>query len=187
MKLDVERQKNCNECQTIALLMAGIDLSVGPLAGFLVVVASFFINADSSYPTMVTGFALMFIAALVVGAINGFLIRFANFTPIAATLAMFMGIQGMSFLLRNNPDGYINNTVMEWVNWQVGPIPIAFAVLVAVALTLEYVLRKKRSGWQLRAAGSEEEYARRIGVRINRTFITGISRVHYSRPAAQYY
>ena len=159
--------------QTIALLMAGIDLSVGPLAGFLVVVASFFINADSSYPTMVTGFALMFIAALVVGAINGFLIRFANFTPIAATLAMFMGIQGMSFLLRNNPDGYINNTVMEWVNWQVGPIPIAFAVLVAVALALEYVLRKKRIGWQLRAAGSEEEYARRIGVRINFTFIYG--------------
>ena len=159
--------------QTIALLMAGIDLSVGPLAGFLVVVASFFINADSSYPTIVLGFALMFAAALVVGAINGFLMRFANFTPIAATLAMFMGIQGMSFLLRNNPDGYINNTVMEWVNWQVGPIPIAFAVLVAVALTLEYVLRKKRSGWQLRAAGSEEEYARRIGVRINRTFIYG--------------
>ena len=159
--------------QTIALLMAGIDLSVGPLAGFLVVVASFFINADSSYPTIVLGFALMFAAALVVGAINGFLMRFANFTPIAATLAMFMGIQGMSFLLRNNPDGYINNTVMEWVNWQVGPIPIAFAVLVAVALALEYVLRKKRIGWQLRAAGSEEEYARRIGVRINFTFIYG--------------
>ena len=30
--------------QTVALLMGGIDLSVGPLAGFLVVVASFFVN-----------------------------------------------------------------------------------------------------------------------------------------------
>ena len=29
--------------QTVALMVAGIDLSVGPLAGFLVVVASFFI------------------------------------------------------------------------------------------------------------------------------------------------
>ena len=30
--------------QTVALLTGGIDLSVGPLAGFLVVVASFFVN-----------------------------------------------------------------------------------------------------------------------------------------------
>ena len=35
--------------QTVALLMlGGIDLSVGPLAGFLVVVASFFINDEQS-------------------------------------------------------------------------------------------------------------------------------------------
>ena len=30
--------------QTIAMLLGGIDLSVGPLAGLLVVVGSFFIN-----------------------------------------------------------------------------------------------------------------------------------------------
>ena len=34
--------------QTVALLTGGIDLSVGPLAGFLVVVASFFVNDGKS-------------------------------------------------------------------------------------------------------------------------------------------
>ena len=34
--------------QTVAVLSAGIDLSVGPLAGFLVVVASFFMNDGQS-------------------------------------------------------------------------------------------------------------------------------------------
>lgn len=159
--------------QTVALLMAGIDLSVGPLAGFLVVVASFFINDDRSIGTIVVGFALMFGAALVVGAINGLLIRFANFTPIAATLAMYIGIQGMSFLLRDSPGGYINATVTDWINLQMGPIPLAFAALVVIAIVGEYVLRKTRKGWELRAAGSEEESARRIGVRINRTFVYG--------------
>lgn len=159
--------------QTVALLMAGIDLSVGPLAGFLVVVASFFINDDKSAGTIVAGFALMFGAALLVGAINGLLIRFANFTPIAATLAMYIGIQGMSFLLRDSPGGYINAAVTDWINWQMGPIPMAFAALVVIALVGEYVLRKTRKGWELRAAGSEEESARRIGVRINRTFVYG--------------
>ena len=159
--------------QTIALLMGGIDLSVGPLAGFLVVVASFFIN-DSRPPWMIAaGFALMFLGALVVGTINGALVRFANFTPIAATLAMYIGLQGMSFLLRNAPDGYISGAVSDVINWQVGPIPLAFVLLVALALAGEYAMRNMRLGWQLRATGSNEESARRIGVRIDRTFVAG--------------
>ena len=159
--------------QTIALLMGGIDLSVGPLAGFLVVVASFFINDDKSAMMIAAGFALMFAGAFVVGSINGVLIRFANFTPIAATLAMFIGLQGMSFLLRDAPDGYINFAVTEIINAQIGPIPAAFIVLVAIAMALEYALRKAQAGWRLRAIGSDAEKARRIGIRIDRAFVSG--------------
>jgi ribose transport system ATP-binding protein len=159
--------------QTIALLMGGIDLSVGPLAGFLVVVASFFVNDDKSSTMITAGFLLIFLGAFIVGAINGLLIRFANFTPIAATLAMYIGLQGMSFLLRDGPAGYINAAVVDVINYQFGPIPVAFAVLVAFALAGEYALRNLRLGWQLRATGSNEESARRIGVRIDRTFVCG--------------
>ena len=159
--------------QTVALLMGGIDLSVGPLAGFLVVVASFFINEGKSPWMIAAGFALMFGGALIVGAINGLLIRFANFTAIAATLAMYIGLQGMSFLLRNAPDGYISAAVVDVINTQIGPIPLAFVVLVAFALIGEYGLRNWRLGWQLRAAGSNEDSARRIGVRTDRTFVAG--------------
>lgn len=159
--------------QTVALLVAGIDLSVGPLAGFLVVIASFFVNDDKSSTMIAVGFLLMFGGAFVVGAVNGFLIRFANFTPIAATLAMYIGIQGLSFLLRDGPGGYISANVVDVINWQFGPIPVAFLVLVAFALAGEYALRNSRPGWQLRAMGSDEELARRIGVRIDRTFVAG--------------
>ena len=157
--------------QTVALLVAGIDLSVGPLAGFLVVIASFFINEDKSPATIALGFGLMFVGALVVGTVNGVLIRFARFTPIAATLAMYIGIQGLSFLLRDGPGGYINAAVVDAVNWQIGPIPIAFLVLVAFALGGEYALRNSRGGWRLRAVGCDEESARRMGVRVDRTVI----------------
>src|SRR3984957_12160671 len=50
--------------QTIVLLLGAIDLSVGPLAGFLVVVASFFINDDKSGLTIAAGFALVFLGAV---------------------------------------------------------------------------------------------------------------------------
>jgi len=36
---------------------------------------------------------------------------------------MYIGLQGMSFLLRDNPDGYINANVVAIVTWQFGPIP----------------------------------------------------------------
>jgi ribose transport system ATP-binding protein len=159
--------------QTVALFLGAIDLSVGPLAGFLVVVASFFINDDQSTLMLAAGFVLVLLGGIVVGTINGTLIRFANFTPIAATLAMYIGLQGMSFLLRDNPGGYINANVVEILTWQFGPIPAAFIVLALMAIAGEYLLRNSRPGWRLRATGSYEESARRVGVRINRTFLLG--------------
>jgi ribose transport system ATP-binding protein len=159
--------------QTVALLMGGIDLSVGPLVGFLVVVASFFINDDKSTGMITAGFVLMFAVAFVVGTINGILIRFANFTAIAATLAVYVALQGMSFLLRDQPDGYINARVVEVVTWQWGPFPVAFIVLAIFAVVGEYLLRQSKLGWQLRATGSDEESARRIGVWTDGTFIGG--------------
>lgn len=159
--------------QTIPLLLSGIDLSVGPLAGFLVVVASFFVNDGQGGGAILEGFALMLVGALAVGTINGLLIRYANFTPIAATLAMYIGLQGCSFLLRDGPGGYINADVVSIITWQIGPLPGAFVLLVAVATGAELVLRQARVGWQLRATGSDQESARRLGLRIDRTFLLG--------------
>lgn len=159
--------------QTVAMLLAGIDLSVGPLAGFLVVVASFFITDGQSTGMMALGFALMAGVAVLVGLVNGILIRFAGFTPIAATLAMYIGLQGCAFLLRDSPGGYIDAGVVEWITWQIGPIPLAFVVLLGLAFAAEYMLRRRKLGWQLRATGSNEDSARRIGLRIDRTFVAG--------------
>ena len=159
--------------QTVALLLAGVDLSVGPLAGFLVVVASFFVNDGQPWPMILAGFLLMFGGAVVVGTINGCLIRFANFTPIAATLAMYIGLQGCSFLLRDGPGGYINASVTDILTMQVGPVPLATLALAACVIASEYALRNTRPGWQVRAVGSDEESARRIGVRVDRVVILG--------------
>jgi ribose transport system ATP-binding protein len=159
--------------QTIPLLLSGVDLSVGPLAGFLVVIASFFVNEGAGAATMTAGFALMAVAALAVGTINGLLIRFAKFTPIAATLAMYIGLQGCSFLLRDGPEGYIDSDVVGFINVQIGAVPVAFLLMVGLAVLGEIALRRTRAGWRLRATGSDEDVARRIGLPIERTFVLG--------------
>ncbi len=159
--------------QTVVMLMAGIDLSVGPLCGFLVVIASFYVNDDKSAGTIAIGFILMVFTSAAVGLFNGALIRFANFTAIAATMAVYMGLQGASFLLRDHPDGFINGTVSDWITWKLGPLPVSFIILALVAILGEYALRKSLVGWRLRAVGSSEESARRIGIRVNPTFVMG--------------
>jgi ribose transport system ATP-binding protein len=159
--------------QTVSLLLGGIDLSVGPLSGLLVVVASFFINDGAPAAAIAIGAVVMVAVAIAVGLVNGALIRFARFTPVAATLAMYIALQGTSFVLRDGPDGYINADVVAVLQATAGPIPAAFIALAAAALLAEFALRRRRWGWRLRATGSDEESARRVGVKIDRTVILG--------------
>ncbi|MFM6974181.1 MAG: ATP-binding cassette domain-containing protein [Agromyces sp.] len=159
--------------QTIALLTGGIDLSVGPLAGLAVVVASFFINDGSPGWMIGLGFVLMLSVSLATGFVNGGFIRYLKFTAIAATLTTYIALQGFSFLLRDAPEGYINKAIMSAITFKLGPVPASFVVLTILVIVLEYRLRKSRWGWSLRAAGSNEESARRVGVNINRTIVLG--------------
>ena len=157
--------------QTIALFIAGIDLSVGPLAGFLVVVGSFFLNDDKSAAVMLFGILLMLVAAVVTGGVNGVLVRYGNFTAVAATLAVFIALQGLSFVLRSSPGGLIASSVTDVIKWKVGPVPLVFIALVLVSIAMEYSLRNRPWGLRLRALGSNEESARRLGVPTDRTAI----------------
>ncbi|MBI3429778.1 MAG: ATP-binding cassette domain-containing protein [Actinobacteria bacterium] len=157
--------------QTIVLMTGGIDLSVGPASGVLLVVASFFVNDGKSFWAIALGFILIPIVSLVIGLANGSLIRFAKFTPVAGTLTVYIALIGIGFLLRPAPGGYINTTVTDLLLKSIGPFPYAFIVLTVVAVLLEIALRKTRWGIQLRASGSNEESARRLGVNINRTIM----------------
>ena len=115
----------------------------------------------------------MLACALGVGLLNGALIRFARFTPVAATLVTYTALGGLAFTLRDAPDGYIAASVTEFISKKIGPVPIAFIVFVLCALLLELGLRRARWGLRLRAVGSDEESARRVGVPVNRTAILG--------------
>jgi ribose transport system ATP-binding protein len=159
--------------QNIALLTGGIDLSVGPLAGFLVVVASFFVNDGKSVGMLVLGLLLMIGVAVATGLVNGSLIRYARFTPIAATLALYIAFGGLALLLRPTQGGFITQGFQDAVNYSIGPLPVAFVVIVVLTAVMEVFLRRRRWGWRLRAVGSEETAARSIGIDVNRTVIAG--------------
>ncbi len=120
--------------QQMAMLIGGIDLSVGPLAGFAVVVGSFFVTEGVGAGGTVVGFAAMFGACVAVGVVNFALARWVGMSPVIATLVTFTMLQGLGLLLRETPDGVIDTGVATALGTTVGFVPIAFLVAVGTAL-----------------------------------------------------
>lgn len=155
--------------QLLVIMTGGIDLSVGPLSGFVLVVLSFIWVEGVTLGGIIAGFLLVAALAILLGAINGGLVRGLKFTPVAATLVTYIALQGVSLIMRPQLGGYIDPGVMEGITTKIGPIPVAFVIAVMLAVGLELALRYSRAGMSLRAAGSDEVIAKKIGVRTNFT------------------
>lgn len=154
--------------QLIVMLTGGIDLSVGPLSGALVVVASFFIVEGYGVGWWILGLVLMFVLAGLVGLANGSMVRYARVTPVVATLVTFTALQGLSLVLRDAPGGVIALDVVDVLNTRIGPIPVAVIVGAVLLLVLERYSRRSTAGLSLRGAGSAEQPARNRGIPVGR-------------------
>lgn len=153
--------------QLVVVLAGGIDLAVGPLAGLVVVVLSFFAGAAASAGSVISGLLLALVVSVSVGLLHGLLIRKVGLSPVVTTLATYIGLQGVSLTLRPTPVGYIGPDLASVLEQKIGPIPVAFMGLTAVAVVAELWLRRTRPGIGLRAVGSDEVSALRLGARVN--------------------
>jgi ribose transport system permease protein/ribose transport system ATP-binding protein len=153
--------------QLVVVLTGGVDLAVGPLAGLVVVVLSFFAGAMESTGSVISGLLLAFVISVGVGLVHGLLIRKVGLSPVVTTLATYIGLQGVSLTLRPTPTGYVGPDFGNVLEQKIGPIPAAFVVLAVVAIVAEIVLRRSRPGIGLRAAGSDGVSAHRLGARVN--------------------
>jgi ribose transport system ATP-binding protein len=86
-------------------------------------------------------------------------------------LTVYIALIGIGFLLRPAPGGYFNATFTKLLLTKAGPIPYTFIILVAAAILFEIIVRRTKWGVRLRASGSSEEAARRLGVNIDFTII----------------
>jgi ribose transport system ATP-binding protein len=154
--------------QVLVMLTGGIDVSAGPVVGLVANIASFYLIDLATTGTLVTGWVLMLGGALLVGLLNWTLIDVVRLSPLIATLTTYMGVQGVSFVLRPNPGGSISVTTTDAISRSLGAIPAAFVVVAVLAVVLEVVLRRRRPGIVVRAAGSREESARVNGIEVRR-------------------
>ncbi|HEY6629357.1 MAG TPA: amidohydrolase family protein [Acidimicrobiia bacterium] len=151
--------------QTHALLVGYLDLSVGAMISFGVVIASFWIPADASTSQILTGVGTIFACGLVLGLVNAGLVRGVKIPSIIATLATLSILDGISLTLRPTPGGTIDPGFTSLLRGGIGPVPLAFILVVLGAGALDLWLHSSGSGLQTRSVGFDERSARRSGVR----------------------
>jgi ribose transport system ATP-binding protein len=155
--------------QTNALLVGGFDVSVGALITMCVVVASFTLQPDKSWPVLLVGALALIGVGLATGVFNATLIRVLRLPSIIATLGTLSILQGASLLLRDHPEGFINADVIDALNTSVGFVPYAFIGVAVLAVLADVWLYRTRSGLALRAVGLDNTSSRRLGMATGRT------------------
>ena len=154
-----------------AILVGRIDLSVGALAGFVVVLASFLTPEGASAGDALWGSALILAICAGFGLAQGWLITWLNIPAIVVTLATFIGLQGLSLVMRPQAGGAITDYLSDVTQWRVAGMPACFLAILVIIAVFEFVLFRTGLGRRLRAVGSNPVGAARVGIRVNRQIL----------------
>jgi 5-methylthioadenosine/S-adenosylhomocysteine deaminase len=153
--------------QTHAILVGYLDLSIGAMISFGVVAGSFLIGAESTGSEILFGVGVVLMSGIGLGLVNAGLVRGVKIPSIIATLATLSILDGISLTLRPTAQGIISPDFVAFLKTSVGPIPIAFILIVAGAVLMDVWLHASGSGLQMRAVGFDETSAKRGGIRTN--------------------
>ena len=154
--------------QTCALLVGGFDVSVAALMTFCVVVASYTMAYDKSGWALVPGGLVLVAVGVGTGIFNAVIIRVLKLPSIIATLGTFSILEGASLLLRDYPAGPISSDAISGLTKSVSFVPIAFVVVVILAVLGDVLLYRTRTGLAVRAVGLDETSSRRLGMATGR-------------------
>jgi ribose transport system ATP-binding protein len=150
--------------QFSTIVVGGIDLSVGPLAGLVVVIASFVIPAGVGGVGLAGAVVGIVAFCAAFGYLQGLLVTVLRLPAIVVTLASFIGLQGVSLILRPRPAGRIDGSLSMVLTKSFLGIPVAMWLALAVVVVFEIILFRRGAGRQLRAVGSNPLASLRLGV-----------------------
>jgi ribose/xylose/arabinose/galactoside ABC-type transport system permease subunit len=152
--------------QTLVLLSAGIDLSVGSVISLTTCLTSGLIlgRGQLVFPVI----ALVIAVALLIGFSNGLIIVKTQVSPLIVTLAMMSVIQGVVFLYTKGPVGELPSSFYTLAWGKLGFIPFPIFILGTIAAAGIILQKRTIFGRYLYAIGGNEEIAHRSGINVNR-------------------
>ncbi|MEL6169835.1 MAG: ABC transporter permease [Pseudomonadota bacterium] len=175
--------------QSLIVLTAGIDLSVGAIAVFTSVVMGQFTFRYGIPPT----FSILIGLAVGsgIGAVSGWLVSRVKLPPFIATLGMWQIVLAANYLYSRNEtirpaDIEAQAPILQLMGWDFqireifgqeairggANIPIGVIVMLVLAAVLAYALRNTPWGRHVYAVGDDPEAAELAGVNVRRTLMS---------------
>jgi len=152
--------------QSLVIITAGIDLSVGSILGLSGVVTAVLMNSGFG----ITSSALIgLIVGMLCGLANGLLITETKLPPFIATLGMMSIARGLAFALTGGET--IRNLPTEFLTFGQGTflnIPIPIIIMAVFAFVVGYFLKATKWGRYVYAIGGNEEASHFSGVNVGR-------------------
>ena len=156
-------------CAQLATVLVGaIDLSIGPLAGLCVVLASFLIPDGVASGPFAAGLILIVLFTVGFGLLQGLLITSLRLPAIVVTIATYIGLQGISLLLRPIAAGSIDDAISDAVQFPLWLLPAGVLLTLAIVGGAEWLLFRTGFGRSFRAVGSSPVASHRLGIHSQR-------------------
>lgn len=157
--------------QTLVVITAGIDLSVGMTFILTNCLASWIVQGSGTETAL--GVVLVLLTGLACGALNGLIVIYGRLQPIVATIATGAVYFGIALMLRPFPGGTVNEGLADAMTGKLfGTVPASLVVLVATVLFVWVPFSRSVIGRAAYASGSSEVAAYMSGMPIRRAKFT---------------
>ncbi len=151
--------------QTLVLLVAGLDLSIGAVVFLTSIIIARMSNGDNNMLPLAFGVALVFGA--LVGLVNGFLITKRRVPPFVATLSVLILVQGaVQAYTLGVPGGFVPEA-LGVVNQSSGIFSIPLVLWIGLNIIFAFVLYATPYGRRIYAVGSNAEAAHLSGLSVD--------------------
>jgi len=151
--------------QTLVLLVAGLDLSIGAVVFLTSIIIARVSNGNDAMLPVAFGVALVFGA--LVGLVNGFLITKRRVPPFVATLSVLILVQGaVQAYTLGVPGGFVPEA-LGVVNQSSGILSIPLVVWIGLNLVFAFILHATPYGRRIYAVGSNAETAHLSGLSVD--------------------
>lgn len=148
---------------TVAMLMAGLDLTQHAVAAFASVLTAI-LAIRLGVPLWIT-LVIVLGACVVIGMFNGVLIAVFNIPAMIATMGSQYILRGISYILTGAETIVFQNKALAFIGrGTILGVPNSILMMLIVFLTLSFVLNKTAYGRKVYAVGSNERSAYLSGI-----------------------
>lgn len=152
--------------QTFVIVAGMIDLSIGMIAGLVVVLSSVLLYGEAALTLPVV--ALMILVGGGIGLLNGVLLNTLRLHPLILTFGMLSVLQGAIFSFTDKSVGRTSEPLSILANGDIFGIPWSAILLMGLAIGAHVLFARTQFGYHLVAAGGNPESARRAGINVER-------------------